>query len=156
MVPNTNISKKCLHLSICNVFETSRNGVCLVGQSFPHPAVVFRTNLEPPSGHISKIIFRGNFNNRGGGHQIRMMWWLAWQLQAQIHRTSQKIWALQLMTTKQARRSDCPFVAYSKLWKNKFQFDKIWMNSIPNYQTHVPDTTKNMALDNIAQGFQIT
>ena len=48
---------KCLFFLF---FETSQNGVCLAGNSFPHPVGVFCTHLEPPKSHIGK---QKNFGN---------------------------------------------------------------------------------------------
>ena len=36
------------------ILESSQNGVCLAGKSFPHPVGVFCTHLEPPKSHIRK------------------------------------------------------------------------------------------------------
>ena len=42
--------------------ETSQNGVCLAGKSFPHPVGVFCTHLDPPKSHIRQtLLFFNNY-----------------------------------------------------------------------------------------------
>ena len=40
----------------------SRNGVCLVGKSYPYPVGVFCTHLEAPKCHIERKLFWGSFS----------------------------------------------------------------------------------------------
>jgi hypothetical protein len=66
--PNPKQKRKNVHTSrFWVIWESSQNGVCLVGKSFPHPVGVFCTHQEPPGCRISKIILGEGGQGESGG-----------------------------------------------------------------------------------------